>query len=86
MTILQIIIYWLISEVLVWTVWYFVAKKTIIERLNTENGWKLSEEMSNYPRTQLRIVEWLRFIVWPYGIAQRTVLLMKMRKKIIDGN
>ena len=82
MTIWQIIIYWLISEVLVWTVWYFVAKKTIIKRLNTADAWKLCEEMGNYPCSQSRIVEWLRFIVWPYGIAQRTILLIKMWKKI----
>ena len=80
----QILIYWLISEVLIWGLWWIVVKKAITLRLDAQKGFKLCMEMYNYPKTQSKAVEWLRFIIWPYGIIQRTVLLMKMRKRIID--
>ena len=38
MTIWQIIIYWLISEVLVWGLWWIIAKKTVLEE-NGDGKW-----------------------------------------------
>ena len=87
MTIWQILIYWLISEVLAWGLWWIIAKKTVVEKLgkiDLQKGLKLSEEMGKYPKTQSSLLEWLRFIIWPYGIIQRTIHLLKMRKRILD--
>ena len=86
MTIWQILIYWLISEVLAWGIWWIIIKKMVVWKLDADHEQKMNCEMDRYPRTQSGLLEWLRFIIWPYGIIQRTVMLMKLRKKVIDEN
>ena len=86
MTIWQILIYWLISEMLAWGLWWFIMKKVVIDKMDTlERTVALNEQMGSYPATQSRLIEWIRFIIWPWGIIQRTVVILKMRKKVING-
>lgn len=85
MTIWQILIYWLISEMLAWGLWWFIMKKLVIDKMDTlEHIAALNEQLGSYPATQSRLVEWIRFIVWPWGIIQRTVVVLKMRKNVIN--
>jgi len=82
MTIWQIILYWMISEVLAWGLWW--ATTTIFLKVkvkDTKTVFLISEEMGAYPQTQSNTMEWIRFIVWPYGIAQRMMVTRRIYRK-----
>ena len=82
MTIWQIILYWMISELIAWGVWYTITYRTLRAKTKDANILLLmTNEMGAYPRTQNKVLEWIRFIVWPYGIAQRMIVVHKIYKK-----
>lgn len=84
MTILQIILYWVISEVIAWGLWYYTVNRVV--RLKTKNEMAamllISQRLGAYPSTQNKTIEWLRFIIWPYGIIQRTMVVNRVCKEV----
>ena len=84
MTIISGILYWLVSELIAWGLWTITIYKTTIKTMpSMVFAMELEEKLSTYPKTQNRIVEWIRFVIWPYGIIQRTMMIYKIRKQMI---
>lgn len=84
MTILQIILYWVISEVIAWGLWCFTVDRVVRSKVKNEMAAILliSQRLGAYLSTQNRTIEWLRFIVWPYGIIQRTIVVNRICKEV----
>lgn len=82
MTIWQIIIWWLIGEVISWVLFWKIAQKVILMKVE-DFGTRimLEQKMGDYPCTQNRIAEWVRFVIFPYGIIQRSIVIGKMIKE-----
>lgn len=86
MTILQIILYWVISEVIAWGLWYFTVNRVVRTKVKNELMVMLiiSQRLGAYPSTQNKTTEWLRFIIWPYGIIQRTMVVNRVCKEVMS--
>lgn len=86
MTILQIILYWVISEVIAWGLWYFTVNRVVRSKVKNEMATILliSQRLGAYPSTQNKTTEWLRFIIWPYGIIQRTMVVNRVCKEVMS--
>ena len=84
MTIWQIILGWIISDVIAWVLWWRTIKHVIEKKAGFKQAVILNERLGNYPATQNRVIEWIRLIVWPYGITQRTILFTKELKSVLS--
>ena len=80
MIILKTIIIWLISTLVAWLVWG-IFLGIAVGKLGNEESIKFNNFMSDYPKNELKSTEWIRFICWPYGIVQRTILVAKLFKE-----
>lgn len=77
MTIFMWFLLWIISEVISWGIWSIVTYHIYKGYLGL-----MDDELIEYQRKQGRIIEWIRFIIWPYGIIQRTIVLHKIHKRV----
>ena len=85
MTIWQIIVWWLIGEVISWGLWCTITKKVTTKKLNNLRSRILfNQKIGSYPSTQNLVVELVRFVVFPYGIIQRTIVTHKMLKEAMS--
>lgn len=86
MIILKVLLWWLLSELVAWGFWWFLMQKIYVKRTGGESviGNLMNIEMDAYPKTQKRWIEWLRFVIWPYGIIQRTVVIRKIYKDVVN--
>ena len=85
MTIWQIIVWWLIGEVISWGLWSTITKKVTMKKLNNLRSRILfNQKIGSYPSTQNLVVELVRFVVFPYGIIQRTIVTHKMLKEAMS--
>ena len=82
MTIWEIIIYWLISEVISWGlfggIYYWIFTKKIKDLYKAT---AMCIMINNYSRSKRRFIEWIRFVIWPYGIIQRAIIMKRVYKK-----
>lgn len=82
MTIWEILIIWLMSDVLAWGLWtkFYVygAVAKEIGKLDFAKQMELAE--LDWGFTNCVVLEWILFIVWPVGIIQRTIAAEKIRK------
>ena len=78
------IVYYLVSLICAWGAWWHYLKLYLeheipdpIERLMFTSEASNNSRMGN---GSFDVIGWIRFLVWPYGIIQRTVLITKELK------
>ena len=77
---------WFVTAILAWilwvriTIWYFANKAKSDETIRN-NYTDILERVSAESRKDGRFVEWMRFLIFPCGITQRTMMIAKTIRK-----
>ena len=85
MTFWTILLWWVISEIVAWGLWFYINFRVRLNKLPPDKLAEAGIAIASYPATQNKILEWVRFVIWPYGIISRTIVINRIFKEVREA-
>lgn len=77
------ILMYVLSIGLSWGIWWTIMHNYLTRKV--PNIFQLMDFENHCigiaMKKETKVIAWLRFIIWPYGILQRTIIIMKELKR-----